>query len=329
MKLSYIIPVYNVETYLNDCIQSLYRQSIPLSDFEVVIINDGSTDGSVEVIEQYMACYNNILFINQENQGLSVTRNNGVKYASGDYILFVDSDDFLLPDTVLPLLQKAIDNNLDLLRGEYKNCNDQGELLPNKLNSKRLPFADQVIDGNTLYQNVFCEEFYSPLLMLKREFLLNNNLYFEQGVYFEDIGFALKVSLQAKRTMYLPVIFYIYRIRQNSITHTINEKKIEDLVSIVQKLRLVSKQNTVCDKTQCVIEENVTRLCVYFLFRLSELPPYNRNHIIQSLLVNKLRPLYISGGIKERLISLFFNLSGTSIIPLLYPLVWVKNKFIY
>lgn len=328
MKLSYIVPVYNVEDYLDDCIQSLYSQSLPVSDFEVIVINDGSTDGSAEVIKKYMERYPNMHFFDQSNQGLSVTRNRGIGHASGNYILFVDSDDFLVPDTVSILLQKAIDNDLDLLRGEYKNSNEQGVLLSKaKQNCKKSQLTDKIIDGNTLYQYIFCEEFYSPLLMIKREFLLNNDLFFEQGIYFEDVEFALKISLVAKKVLYLPIVFYIYRIRSSSITHTINEKKIKDLVSIVLKLRFYSMQTFVCNQTRCIIEENVTRLCVYLLLRLSELSANQYNRIVQPLLINRIRPLFVSGGVKEKVISLLFNICSTRIIPLLYPLVWLKNKW--
>ena len=96
MKLSYIVPVYNVEAYLDKCLQSLYNQSLELVDFEVVIINDGSSDNSLKIIEKYRSLYQNITLIDQENQGLSVARNNGIGQAKGDYILCVDSDDFLI-----------------------------------------------------------------------------------------------------------------------------------------------------------------------------------------------------------------------------------------
>ena len=115
MKLSYIVPVYNVEAYLDKCLRSLYNQSLELADFEVVIINDGSSDSSIEIIEKYRTLYQNITLIEQENQGLSVARNNGINHAKGDYILCVDSDDFLIQDSISNLLQKAIDLNLDVV----------------------------------------------------------------------------------------------------------------------------------------------------------------------------------------------------------------------
>lgn len=327
MKLSFIVPVYNVEDYLNDCLQSLYNQSLSISDFEIVIINDGSTDGSVEIIQQYVERYDNIRFFDQPNQGLSATRNRGMQYAVGEYLLFIDSDDFLLPNTVSILLSKAIENELDILRGEYQHCTERGQMLPKgKGSNKKSLFADKIVDGNVLYQSIFCEEFYSPLLLMKRRFLIENTLFFVQGMYFEDIDFALRISLIAKRVMYFPLTFYVYRIRQNSITHTINEKKIKDLISIVLTLRGSSRQTSICAETQYVIEENVTRLFVYLLLRLAELPAEKYTPLIQLLEINRIRPLSVSGGLKECIISLLYNSCSIHSIPLLAPVVWLKNK---
>lgn len=327
MRLSIIIPVYNVEHYLEQCLQSVYNQSLPIADFEVIAINDGSTDRSACILGEYAKRFTNFHFLEQQNQGLSVTRNNGIKSASGSYIMCLDADDYLLPNSIASLLQEAEKNELDLLKGEYRHCNEQGSLLEEeKQNPKRLSRAYQIVNGNILYQELFCEEFYSPLLIMNRQFLLTNNLFFEAGIYFEDIDFALRLSLVANRVMYIPVVFYIYRIRQSSITHTINEKKLRDMFHIIMKLKEYSVQTFLTVGFRTVIEENITRLSVYLLLRLSEYPVSKSNELFQSLNMGTLKPLFVSGGIKERIISSLFNIFSENVITYLRPLTSLKNK---
>ena len=171
MKLSYIVPVYNVEAYLDKCLRSLYNQSLELADFEVVIINDGSSDSSIEIIEKYRTLYQNITLIEQENQGLSVARNNGINHAKGDYILCVDSDDFLIQDSISNLLQKAIDLNLDVLRGEYRYCDDADNLLLlDDTKRHRYQYSYKIIDGDLLFQCIYCK----VLFCLRTGYILEN-----------------------------------------------------------------------------------------------------------------------------------------------------------
>ena len=123
-KLSIIVPVYNVEKYIRPCIESIFRQGLDDADFEVIIVNDGTKDRSMEIISSIISQHKNITVINQENQGLSVARNNGIKKAIGNYILFVDSDD-LIVDHCLPFfLEKAIPSNADLIVADFKRMED-------------------------------------------------------------------------------------------------------------------------------------------------------------------------------------------------------------
>ena len=104
MELSVIIPVYNVEKYIRTCIESIYRQGLSEDHFEVILINDGTQDRSMEVIADIIEAHKNITVINQENQGLSMARNNGIAIAKGEYILMPDSDDLLIENSLKPLL---------------------------------------------------------------------------------------------------------------------------------------------------------------------------------------------------------------------------------
>ena len=121
MQLSIIVPVYNVADYLAKCLDSLLAQDLPQNEYEIIVVNDGSTDNSGEIAQQYADKYANITLINQGNQGLSGARNTGIKCAKGDYIQFVDSDDYLEENVLGGLLKQVEKDNLDVLRFKYQN----------------------------------------------------------------------------------------------------------------------------------------------------------------------------------------------------------------
>ena len=116
MKLSIIVPVYNVEAFLSKCVDSLLAQDLPKEDYEVILVDDGSTDGSGALCDTLAAEHGNIRVIHQQNHGLSGARNAGIPAASGDYILFVDSDDYLCPDVLGTLVGLMESKELDILR---------------------------------------------------------------------------------------------------------------------------------------------------------------------------------------------------------------------
>ena len=123
-QLSIIVPVYNVEKYIHTCVESIFKQGLDDECFEVIIVNDGSTDRSMEMIQDIIIQHQNIIIINQEQQGVSVARNNGIETAQGEYIQFVDADDFLIENSLLFLLDKAITSKADIITADYIRMND-------------------------------------------------------------------------------------------------------------------------------------------------------------------------------------------------------------
>ena len=120
LSLSIIVPVYNVEKYIRPCIESIFNQGLDEECFEVIIINDGTKDRSMEIIADIISQHNNITVVNQENQGLSVVRNNGIALAKGEYILMPDSDDLLIENSVPKLLEAALSTKADLVVADFK-----------------------------------------------------------------------------------------------------------------------------------------------------------------------------------------------------------------
>ena len=125
-KLSIIVPVFNVEDYIRPCIESIFNQGLDESDYEVIIVNDGTEDRSMEMIADIIVAHDNVTVINQENQGLSAARNNGIAAAKGDYILMPDSDDLLIENSVPSLLKLALDTKADIVVANFlKMDNDE------------------------------------------------------------------------------------------------------------------------------------------------------------------------------------------------------------
>ena len=130
IKVSVIVPVYNVEKYLRQCLDSLVNQT--LKDIEIICINDGTKDNSVEIINEYVKKCPNIILINQENQGLGMARNNAMKHAKGDYIAFVDSDDWVDTDMYEVLYNKAIETDADIVECDYRMVFENSTKIKNR-----------------------------------------------------------------------------------------------------------------------------------------------------------------------------------------------------
>jgi glycosyltransferase involved in cell wall biosynthesis len=135
MDLSIIVPVYKVEKYIHTCIESIYKQGLDEDSFELIIVNDGTPDNSMEMIQDIIAQHKNITIINQENQGISMARNNGIAIAKGQYILMPDSDDLLIENSVKPLLEKALETKADMVVADFVEMNDEEILSFSKKNS--------------------------------------------------------------------------------------------------------------------------------------------------------------------------------------------------
>ena len=123
-KLSIIIPVYNVEKYILPCLESVFRQGLDDKCYEVIIVNDGTQDKSMEVINKIICSHDNIKIINQKNQGLSVARNNGIEASTGEYLMFIDSDDLLIENSIHTLLESTLDKP-DIIVAELLKMNDE------------------------------------------------------------------------------------------------------------------------------------------------------------------------------------------------------------
>ena len=245
-KLSFIVPVYNVAPYLNKCVDSLLAQDY--SDYEIILVDDGSTDGSDAICDEYASpSFVNSLtrsvvikVIHQENGGLSAARNEGLKVAQGEYVCFVDSDDYWEENVLGGLIEKIEQERLDVLRFDYQNVNEQYEIYaPNKY-PHQVDTSSEVISGEVYLNNRMGYECYAVMFIIRRMLLVDdsciaNGCFFTEGIYFEDTEWTPRMMVRAQRVNATPTVVYNYLTRTGSIT------KKYDKVHIQKKIHLLSR----------------------------------------------------------------------------------------
>ncbi len=249
MKISVIIPVYNSSTYLRKCLDSVVNQT--LKDIEIIVINDGSTDDSKNIIGEYTVKYKNIIFIDQENKGIGKTRNIGIKKATGEYITFVDSDDYIKENMLEEYYKYAKKHNFDLVIGSYIK----------KINNKEIIFENNKFKtGNvkTTPQILYLIEYGPWAKLYKREMLINNNIYFDEKRKYEDMPFVSKALLKSKLIGQITEPYYYYIIHNNSETTTM-DKRVFDILDILKEIKdYYKREYYLRDELDYVIIDKVT-----------------------------------------------------------------------
>lgn len=218
LLLSVVIPVYNVEKYVAECIDSIFNQGLSTTDFEIILVNDGSKDNSQFICEKYAREYSNIRLINQENQGLSAARNAGIKNAKGLYLYMIDSDDFLRKDAFGVLLDFIKRKNLDFLG--FGICRTSARNISKGFNQE----IDIIFEGSGLdiLKNINYNN--GPWWYIIRKDLLND-LQFTVGKYCEDGPFTARALMNVKRGVIITNECYNYYQNEVSITNSTDPVK--------------------------------------------------------------------------------------------------------
>lgn len=227
---SIIVPVYQTEKYIEQCIESVLQQD--LDDYELILVNDGSTDGSPVICDQYASQSGKICVIHKKNGGLSDARNTGIRIASGKYLLFLDSDDFWEDSQFLRKLKNRIEHqDCDVMNFHYKYFyeaeNQYRDFFPYFEEERLLEMdADQrflyLVDKNQYIASA-CNK------AVLRELILQNNLYFRVGITSEDIEWCARLASCSKKMGGCNLDAYCYRQREESITHTVKAENIDML----------------------------------------------------------------------------------------------------
>lgn len=241
MLFSIIIPVYNVEPYLEKCLVCL--KTLPKNTFEIVAVNDGSTDGSSTTLSDFKNTMPNLVVVNQENSGLSAARNTGFAHSKGKYVAFIDSDDYVDAKGLQRIFESAERNNADIAIGDFWEFEEDVE--PHNFRIKSVFAKKDYLYGGT----EFFVEYYNMLSSVvwrsvyKRDFLLENDLKFHNGIFFEDVEFTPLAFSKASRVIYTGIPFYYYRKRSSSITtSTTTLRKISDTIRVWEVLTSASNE---------------------------------------------------------------------------------------
>ena len=244
-KVSVIVPIYNVEKYLEKCINSLLSQT--LEDIQIILVNDGSKDNSGNIAKEYEK--NNkdrVIYVEKENGGLSDARNYGLKYATGDFIAFLDSDDYIEKNAYEEMYNKAIEENAD-----YVECDFIWEF-PNKIRvDKQYPYKNKkemlsfvrVVAWNKL---------------IKRQLITDNNLEFPKGLRYEDVEFTYKLIPFINKFAYVDKSFIHYVQREGSIANVQNERTAE-IFTVLDNVIEFYKENNIYDEYRDELEYNYAR----------------------------------------------------------------------
>ena len=212
IKVSIIVPVYNVEEYLARCLDSLVNQS--LKDIEIIVVNDGSPDNSQKIIDNYCKKYKNIKSFIKENGGLSDARNFGIEKAQGEYIAFLDSDDYVTTDMYMEMYNKAISGDFDMVVCDLNYVYDD-KIIKASCNVKK--------DTNNI-KDVMLNIYPAAWNKIFKRNLMDKGIRFKKGVWFEDVEFIYRLLPYINTIGVVHKTFNQYVQREGSITNTINKK---------------------------------------------------------------------------------------------------------
>ena len=262
LKLSIIIPVYNVEKYLEKCLGSLCNLGI---ENEIIIINDGTPDTSLEVAERFKQAHGNenIVIISQENQGLSEARNRGLKAAKGEYVSFIDSDDFVDTEEYRTFIKEVIEDNVDIVIGRYKKMLEKG-------NENSLECVTEIRDykrgeiktGKEYLEKMYREFMHGPEVwddVFRRKFLLENKIFFKKGRIHEDEIFTIETMLKASKVKFYGIYYYNYLQREQSIMSTRSLKSYQDMEKNINEIYSFMMEEK-DERIRKILEEEIHRL---------------------------------------------------------------------
>lgn len=237
-KISIIVPVYKVEQYLERCVNSLISQTY--KNIEIILVDDGSPDQCPQMCDDYASDDSRIRVLHKKNGGLSDARNAGLRIATGEYVMYVDSDDYIEKNSCEKLIENATENT-DVIVGACKEIRPTGITFQQHTN----------LEENKTYEakeyvllSIRRNEWYAPAILnlYRRTFLIDNNLYFKVGYYFEDIEMLPRLFLANPSVRYVNYPFYNYVIREDSImTSPVTQEKIDMSIDIYSEwIKLIS-----------------------------------------------------------------------------------------
>lgn len=257
LDLSIIVPVYNVEKYIRPCIESIFKQGLDDAVFEVIIVNDGSTDRSMDMISDIICQHDNIKVINQENQSLSVARNNGIAVAKGEYIIMPDSDDLLIENSLAPLLDIALETKVDMVAADFLKMHDEEITNFHGINQEDIKVSEKSGEEFTL-SDLNAYQCYVWRSLFRRRFLIDNNISFIPGINYQDVPFTHECCIKANRCIKTTRLLNIYRIgRPGAATNSFSLQKARSFCIAIANTWKLRQINGLSPNVLYKIEEDV------------------------------------------------------------------------
>lgn len=228
--LTIVMAVYNSQRFLAAAIDSILKQS--MSDFELILINDGSSDNSSVICKEYKQRDNRVVYIEKENEGVAIARNCALDIAKGKYVMFVDSDDILYTGTLTAIRSALEENNSDILRFEFNTIDEDGnKLYPNYEGKRRKIYNNQIFTPSDYILKILRNEFYLCMNVFRRKILDKHKLRFAEGCsYMEDCDFIIRFLAVSSICGYSSFVGYGYRKYSTSATAKLTEKKYKDIL---------------------------------------------------------------------------------------------------
>lgn len=324
-KVSIIVPIYNVENYLLECLESIENQT--LDNIEVIAVNDGSTDRSPEILEAFCKGKENYKIVNQDNGGVSKARNVGVSYATGEYVYFLDSDDMIKPNLCAECYKMAEENSLDVVLFdadvfyEENMLNREGEFKYEK--SEDITWQG-VVTGEEMYCVMHEKKCYTclvGLIFIRRNYLNKEKHMFYEGILHEDELYTPILLIKAERVIYMAKQLFIRRVRGRSImTNRWSYRNCNGYLTVAEELiNFIQKEEQKSEKTIKIVYERV----VFFLKRAGYIiGAINRSVDENKMFLNRIKKLYGICGMKMPV-----KLRISLLFPVTYRILYeVKQK---
>lgn len=276
--VSIIVPVYNVESYLTRCLDSLVHQT--LKEIQVILVNDGSTDGSLAILETYVKKYPNRFEVYTKlNGGLSDARNFGLKFIKGEYLGFIDSDDFVEPTMFELMYFKALKENADIVLCDVSVEFENG--------SKPYQMKGLVEKSDIVQKNAILSPLFAWNKIYKTDFFLNAQLQYPKGLWYEDIPVSIPLFSLSDKISYVSQAFVHYWQRSSSIMGTKNNQKLYDIFTILEMTVKQLKQFNQIENYQLELEYvTIEQLMLYGAFR------FYRSDTSQALMENAFKVMH-------------------------------------
>lgn len=249
--LSFIVPLYNSAKWLEKCLFSILNQDIPESEMEIICVNDGSPDNSADIAREIGKKHPCIIVLDQENQGPSGARNNGMRHATGKYLCFVDPDDYVEPNVYGKLVKQMEDEQLDMLRFNYQIVDEEYKPVEKREFEKRFDYSPKLMSGAEFIAtrlDIACNIW---RYMYRREIITENGIWCFTGDYYDDTPWLPLVLMQAERMNSCDTVVYDYLERSDSLVKTQNPKmmkrKTEGAILLLKYLKEEQNQLEIGD----------------------------------------------------------------------------------